>query len=147
MRFMIIVPATNDSEGGVMPTEQQLADMTGYNEELLRAGVLVTGEGLHPSSRGARLTYPADGDMTVTDGPFAEAKELIAGFTLIEVSSKQEAVEWLRKWPRSSVNDAEFTLELRQVFTADDFGDAFTPELQEREEKMRQAADRAAAQG
>ncbi len=147
MRFMIIVPATTDSEGGVMPTEQQLAEMTSYNEEMLRAGVLVAGEGLHPSSKGARVTYAADGEMAVTDGPFAEAKELIAGFTMIEVSSKQEAIEWLRKWPRSSTNDPEFTLELRQVFAADDFGDEFTPELKEREEKMREAAARTAAQG
>lgn len=147
MRFMIIVPATRDSENGVMPSEQQLVDMTAYNQELLRAGVLVTGEGLHPSSHGARLLYTTDGEVAVTDGPFAEAKELIAGFTLIEVSSKQEAIEWLRTWPRSCVNDAEFTLELRQVFTADDFGDAFTPELQQREQKMREAAARTAAQG
>lgn len=147
MRFMIIVPATTDSEGGVMPTEQQLADMTAYNEEMLRAGVLVAGEGLHPSSRGARVTYAADGELAVTDGPFAEAKELIAGFTMIEVSSKQEAIEWLRKWPRTCVNEPEFTLELRQVFAAEDFGDEFTPELREREEKMREAANRTAAQG
>ncbi len=147
MRFMIIVPATHDSEGGAMPTEVQLADMTAYNEQMLRAGVFVAGEGLHPSSRGARVSYPADGEMTVTDGPFAEAKELIAGFTMIEVSSKQEAIEWLRKWPRSCSDDAEFTLELRQVFAADDFGDALTPELREREDAMREAAARAAAQG
>lgn len=147
MRFMIIVPATHDSENGVLPTEEQLSGMTAYNEEMLRAGVLVTGEGLHPSSRGARVTYNADGEVAVTDGPFAEAKELIAGFTMIEVSSKQEALEWLRKWPRNCVNDPEFTLELRQVFATEDFGDAFTPELQEREDTMREAAVRTAAQG
>lgn len=147
MRFMIIVPATHDSENNLMPSEQQLADMTAYNEELLRAGVLVTGEGLHPSSRGARLRYTADGEIAVTDGPFAESKELIAGFTMIEVSSKQEAIEWMRTWPRSCVNDPQFTLELRQVFAADDFGDAFTPELKEREDAMREGAARTAAQG
>jgi hypothetical protein len=146
MRFMIIVPASTESEAGQLPTEQQLADMTAYNEELLRAGVLVTGEGLHPTSRGARLTYTPDGEVSVTDGPFAEAKELVAGFTIIDVSSKEEAIEWLKKWPRSSV-PGEFTLELRQVFAAEDFGDAFTPELQEREAQMREQADRAAAQG
>lgn len=146
MRFMIIVPASPGSEAGQLPTEQQLADMTSYNEELLRAGVLVDGQGLHPTSRGARVTYPADGEVTVTDGPFAEAKELIAGFTIIDVSSKDEALEWLRKWPRSSV-PGEFRLELRQVFADEDFGEAFTPELQEREARMREEATRIAAQG
>ena len=146
MRFMIIVPATPESEAGVMPTEQQLADMTAYNEELLKAGVLVTGEGLHPTSKGARLTYTTDGEVRVTDGPFAEAKELIAGFTLIDVSSKEEAIEWLKKWPRSSL-EGEFTLTLRQVFSEEDFGEAFTPELREREARMRESAARTAAQG
>lgn len=146
MRFMIIVPATPESEAGVMPTEQQLADMTAYNEELLKAGVLVTGEGLHPTSKGARLTYTTDGEVRVTDGPFAEAKELIAGFTLIDVSSKEEAIEWLKKWPRSSL-EGEFTLTLRQVFSEEDFGDEFTPELREREARMREEAARSAAQG
>ena len=146
MRFMIIVPATPESEAGAMPTEQQLADMTAYNEELLKAGVLVAGEGLHPTSRGARLTYTPDGEVRVTDGPFAEAKELIAGFTIIDVSSKEEAIEWLKKWPRSSL-DGEFTLELRQVFADEDFGEEFTPELREREARMREEAARNAAQG
>ncbi|EWT02159.1 dehydrogenase [Intrasporangium oryzae NRRL B-24470] len=146
MRFMIIVPATPESEAGVLPTEQQLLDMTAYNEELLKAGVLVDGEGLRESSKGARLTYSTDGEVTVTDGPFAEAKELIAGFTMIEVSSKEEAIEWLKNWPRSCA-EGEFTLELRQVFAPEDFGDAFTPELQEREARMREEAARAAAQG
>jgi hypothetical protein len=146
MRFMIIVPATPEYEAGAMPTEQQLADMTAYNEELLRAGVLVDGEGLHPSSRGARLTFTSDGEVTVTDGPFAEAKELIAGFTMIDVSSKQEAIEWLKKWPRSSA-DGEFALQLRQAFSAGDFGEAFTPELQERGARMREETARTAPQG
>lgn len=146
MRFMIIVPATPEYEAGAMPTEQQIADMTAYNEELLRAGVLVSGEGLHPTSKGARLTYTPDGEVTVTDGPFAEARELVAGFTIIDVSSKEEAIEWLRKWPRSSL-DGTFTLQLRQVFSPEDFGDEFTPELQEREARMREQASRNAAQG
>jgi hypothetical protein len=145
MRFMIIVPGNAETEAGVMPSEQQLADMTAYNEEMLAAGVFVTGEGLHPTSRGVRLHYTADGNVGVTDGPFAEAKEIIAGFTIIDVSSKEEAIEWLKKWPRSTADD--FTLELRQVFTEADFGDAFTPELQEREARMREQAARAAAQG
>lgn len=146
MRFMIIVPADASYEAGAMPTEQQIADMTAYNEELLKAGVLVAGEGLHPTSRGARLRYTPDGEVTVTDGPFAEAKELIAGFTIIDVSSKEEAIEWLKKWPRSSL-DGEFTLTLRQVFSDEDFGDEFTPELREREARMREQAARNAAQG
>ncbi len=146
MRFMIIVPGDAAYEAGAMPTEQQLADMTAYNEELLKAGVLVAGEGLHPTSKGAKLTYTADGEVRVTDGPFAETKELIAGFTMIDVSSKEEAIEWLKKWPRSSV-DGEFTLTLRQVFAEEDFGDEFTPELREREARMREEAARHAAQG
>lgn len=146
MRFMIIVHGDAAYEAGAMPTEQQLADMTAYNEELLKAGVLVAGEGLHPSSKGARLTYTPDDEVRVTDGPFAEAKELIAGFTMIDVSSKEEAIEWLKKWPRSSF-DGEFTLTLRQVFAEEDFGDEFTPELREREARMREEAARSAAQG
>ncbi|MDN5794413.1 MAG: YciI family protein [Intrasporangium sp.] len=145
MRFMIIVPGGAETEGGAMPTERQLADMTAYNEAMLAAGVFVTGEGLHPTSRGARVHYTPDGAVTVTDGPFTEAKEIVAGFSIIDVSSKEEAIEWLRKWPRSTADD--FTLELRQVFDDADFGEAFTPELQEREARMREQAARAAAQG
>jgi hypothetical protein len=136
MRFMIIVPATARSERGDLPTEAELAAMTDYNEELLRAGVLVGGEGLHPTSRGARFDFAPDGEVTVTDGPFAESKELIAGFTLIDVSSRDEAVEWVRKWPRIGGEEG-FALELRQVFAAEDFGAEFTPELQEREAQLR----------
>jgi len=136
MRFMIIVPATPRSEAGGLPTEAELAAMTDYNEELLRAGVFVGGEGLHPTSRGAQLDFGPDGEVTVTDGPFAESKELIAGFTLIDVSSRDEALEWARKWPRIGGEDG-FRLELRQVFAAEDFGAELTPELQEREARMR----------
>ena len=136
MRFMIIVPATARSESGGLPTETELAAMTDYNEELLRAGVLVGGEGLHPTSRGARFDFGPDGEVTVTEGPFAESNELIAGFTLIDVSSRDEAVEWVKKWPRIGGEEG-FGLELRQVFAAEDFGAEFTPELQEREAQMR----------
>jgi len=136
MRFMIIVPATPRSEAGGLPTQAELAAMTDYNEELLRAGVLVGGEGLHPTSSGARLDFGADGEVTVTDGPFAESRELIAGFTLIDVSSRDEALEWAKKWPRVG-GEHGFGLELRQVFAAEDFGAEFTPELQQREAQMR----------
>lgn len=136
MRFMIIVPAHARSEAGGMPTEAELSAMTDYNEELLRAGVLVGGEGLHPSSRGARIEISSDGEVTVVDGPFAESKELIAGFTLIDVSSRDEALEWVRRWPRVG-GEGGFGLELRQVFTAEDFGAELTPELREREARMR----------
>lgn len=146
MRFMIIVPAGRDSEQGSTGTEQQFADMQGYNEELLRAGVFVDGQGLHPTSKGARVTWE-DGDCVVTDGPFVEARELIAGFTIIDVSSREEAVEWLKKWPQSCAPDPGQALELRQVYAAEDFGDAFTPALREREAAMREAAARNAAQG
>jgi hypothetical protein len=115
-----------------MPTEQQLAEMGAYNEELVRSGVMLAGEGLHPSSKGARVRFDKDGRTTVVDGPFAETKELIAGFWILEVSSREEVVEWIRKAP---FRDDE--LEIRQVFSADDFGDAFTPELREQEERQR----------
>jgi len=146
MRFMIIVPGNAESEQGGFGTKQQFADMQAYNEEMLRAGVFVTGEGLQPTSKGARLTWE-DGDWVVTDGPFAEAKELIAGFTMIDVSSREEAIEWLKKWPRSCAPVDGQSLELRQVFAPEDFGDEFTPELREREEQMRAEAARAAARG
>ena len=146
MRFMIIVPANADSEQGRPGTTQQFADMQAYNDQMLRAGVFVTGEGLHPTSRGARVTW-ADGDWAVTDGPFAEAKELIAGFTIIEVSSREEALEWLKKWPASCAPDPGQHLELRQVYAPEDFGEEFTAELREREEQMREEAARTAARG
>ena len=146
MRFMIIVPASPDSERGGTGTEQQFADMTSYNEEMLRAGVFVDGQGLHPTSKGSRLTWE-NGDWVVTDGPFTEAKELIAGFTIIDVSSREEALEWLKKWPESCVPDPGQYLELRQVYALEDFGDELTPELRERETRMREEAARNAAQG
>jgi hypothetical protein len=145
MRFMIIVKGNAQTEAGELPTEQQLANMTAYNEELLRAGVFLAGEGLKDSSSGMRVTIK-DGEQTFTDGPFAEAKELIAGFTLIEVASREEAVEWVKKWPHAP-EDGDFELEIRQVMEADDLGEAFTPELREREDAMRREAERNAAQG
>jgi hypothetical protein len=130
---MIIRKADRNTEAGVMPGEQLLAAMMNYNQEMLKAGVFVTGEGLRPSSSGVRIKF-AGGKPTVTDGPFAETKELIAGFTMIQVKSRDEAIAWLKKWPRE---DGDVELELRQVFDADDFGDALTPELREQEQRMR----------
>ena len=135
MRFMVIVKANEDTEKGVMPTEAELAEMGAYNEELAKAGVMLAGEGLHPSSKGARVRFDKDGNSTVLDGPFAESKELIAGFWILEVSSREEVIEWVRKAP---FRDDE--IEVRQVFSAEDFGDAFTPELQEKENQLRATA-------
>jgi hypothetical protein len=132
MRFMVIVKANKDSEAGVMPTEKMLADMGKFNQELADAGVMLAGEGLHPSSKGARVKF-SGGKTTVIDGPFAETKELVAGFWLWKVKSKEEAIEWLKRAP---FEDTE--LEIRQVFEAEDFGEEFTPELREQEERIRE---------
>jgi hypothetical protein len=137
---MIIRKADADTEAGKLPSEQLIADMLSYNEELVKAGVMLAGEGLQPTSKGARIKF-SGGKPTVIDGPFAEAKELIAGFTLIEVRSREEAIEWVKRWPRSD-GDGEVELELRQVFEADDFGDDFTPALREQEERLREKANR-----
>jgi len=134
MRFMIIVKATKDSEAGVMPSEQLLSEMGKFNEELVKAGVMLAGEGLHPSSKGARVKFSGV-KRTVTDGPFAETKELIAGFWLWQVKSKEEAIEWVKRCPNPMKGESE--IELRQVFEAEDFGAEFTPELREQEERMR----------
>lgn len=134
MRFMVIVKADQDTENGVLPSEQVLADMGKYNEELVKAGVMLAGEGLQASSKGARVRFGADGKRTVIDGPFAESKELIAGFWLWQVRSKEEAIEWLKRAPFGG--DAE--VEIRQVFEAEDFGAEFTPELREQEERLRE---------
>ena len=131
MRFMMLVKASPEAEAGVLPSEEALAEMGRYNEELVKAGVMLAGEGLHPSSKGARVTY-SGGQRTVTDGPFAETKELIAGFWLIQVKSKEEAIEWARRVPFQ-----EGEVEIRQVFEAEDFGPALTPELREQEERLR----------
>jgi hypothetical protein len=142
MRFMIIVKATKESEAGVMPSEQLLADMGKYNEELAKAGVMLAGEGLQPSSKGARVKFSGN-KRTVIDGPFAETKELIAGFWLLEVRSKEEAIEWVKRSPNPFEGESE--IEIRQVFEAEDFGSEFTPELREQEERIRaQVAGQAA---
>jgi hypothetical protein len=132
MRFMVLVKANEDSEAGVMPSEQLLTEMGNYNEELVKAGVMLAGEGLHPSSKGVRVRFSGD-KRTVIDGPFAETKELIAGFWILQVKSKEEAIEWIKRAPMGG--DTE--LEIRQVFEAEDFGDEFTPELREQEERLR----------
>ncbi|WP_437333003.1 YciI family protein [Sorangium sp. So ce394] len=134
MRFMILIKATKDSEAGVMPSEQLLTEMGKFNEELVKAGVMVAGDGLHPSAKGARVRFSGD-KRTVIDGPFAETKELIAGFWIWEVKSKEEAIEWVKRCPNPMYEDSE--IEIRQVFTADDFGPALTPELREQEDRLR----------
>jgi len=134
MRFMIMVKATKESEAGVMPSEQLLADMGKFNEELAKAGVLLAGEGLQPSSKGARVKFSGK-TRTVVDGPFAETKELIAGFWLLEVRSKEEAIEWVKRSPNPFEGESE--IEIRQVFEAEDFGAEFTPELREQEGRIR----------
>jgi len=136
MRFMIMIRADKDTEAGVMPSEQILAAMGKYNEELVKAGVMLAGEGLHPSSKGARVKF-SGGKYIITDGPFAETKELICGFWLWQVKSKEEAIEWLKRSPF----DGGAEIELRQVFEAEDFGAEFTPELREQEERMRAQLD------
>jgi hypothetical protein len=134
MRFMVIVKATKDSEAGVMPSRELLAEMTRYNEELVKAGVMKAGEGLHPSSRGVRVRFSGK-QRTVIDGPFAETKELIAGFWIFEVKSKEEAIEWVKKCPNPMPGESD--IEIRQVFEAADFGAELTPELRKAEERMR----------
>jgi hypothetical protein len=129
---MVIVKASEDSEKGRMPTEQEFAEMGAYNEQLAKAGIMLAGEGLAPTSEAARIRFGADGRSTVVDGPFAETKELIAGYWLLQVSSREEVIEWVRKAP---FRDGE--VEVRQVASAEDFGDAMTPELREQEDRLR----------
>lgn len=135
MRVMVIVKANEESEAGVMPSEQILTDMGKYNEELVKAGVMLAGEGLHPSSKGKRVKFNGS-NRIVTDGPFAETRELIAGFWLWKVKSMDDAVEWLKRAPF----DGGTELEIRQVFEMEEFGDEFTPELREQEERIRAEA-------
>jgi hypothetical protein len=132
MRYMVIVKASADSEKGAMPTTQELAEMGAYNEQLAKAGIMLAAEGLSASSEGARVRFDADGRTTVVDGPFAETKELIAGFWILQVSSREEVLEWVRKAPFR-----EGEVEVRRVAEAEDFGDAFTPELREQEDRIR----------
>jgi hypothetical protein len=134
MRFMIIIKADKNSEAGVMPSAQLLADMGKFNEELVKAGIMLAGEGLQPSSKGARVRFSGD-KRIVTDGPFAETKELIAGFWIWRVKSKQEAIDWVKRCPNPMGTESE--IEIRQIFEAEDFGEAFTPELREQEERLR----------
>jgi hypothetical protein len=134
MRFMVIVGATKSSEAGVLPSEELLTAMGKYNEELTKAGVMLAGEGLHPSSKGARVRFSGE-KRTVIDGPFVETKELIAGFWLWKCTSFQEAIEWAKRCPNPMLEESE--LEIRQVFEAEDFGAALTPELREQEERLR----------
>src|SRR5688572_14312391 len=131
MRFMVLVKANKDSEAGILPDKKNLTEMVTFNEELVKAGVMLAGEGLHASAKGARVRF-AGGKRTVIDGPFTETKELIAGFWLWQVKSKEEAIEWLKRAP---FDDTE--VEIRQVFEAEDFGPALTPELSEQEERLR----------
>src|ERR1700720_1375708 len=133
MRFMILIKATKDSEAGVMPSQQLLTEMGKFNEELVKAGVMLAGEGLHPSSKGARVKF-SGAKRTVIDGPFTETKELIAGFWLWQVKSKEEAIAWVKRCPNPLQGDSE--IEIRQVFEASDFGAEFTPELRAQEERV-----------
>ena len=136
MRFMVLVKANKDSEAGVLPDQKMLTEMGNFNEELVKAGVMLAGEGLHPTSKGARVKF-SGGKRTVIDGPFAETKELVAGFWLWQVKSKEEAIEWLKRAPFD-----ETEVEIRQLFEAEDFGAEFTPELREQEERLRQQVEK-----
>jgi hypothetical protein len=135
MRFMVIVKATKDSEAGVMPSKELLTEMGKFNEELVKAGILLAGDGLHSSSKGARVKFSGK-QRTVIDGPFAETKELIAGYWLWQVKSKKEAIEWVKRCPNPSPG-TESEIEIRQLFETEDFGAEFTPELREQEERLR----------
>jgi hypothetical protein len=134
MRFMILVKASPESEAGVLPDEKMLTEMGKFNEELVKAGVMLAGEGLHPSSKGARVRF-SGAQRTVIDGPFAEAKELIAGFWIWQVRSKEEAIEWVKRCPNPGRGESQ--IEIRQVFEAEDFGAAYTDELREQEQRLR----------
>ena len=135
MRFMVMVKATADSEAGAMPSSEMLEAMGNYNEELVKAGIILAGDGLHPSSKGARVRF--DGaSRTVIDGPFAETKELVAGFWIWQVSSLEEAIEWVKRCPNPMPGPSE--IEIRQIFSSEDFGDLLTPELREQEDRLRE---------
>lgn len=144
MRFMVMVRATADSEAGVMPSEELFAAMGRYNEELVKAGVMVSGDGLKPSSEGARVRFSGK-KRSVVDGPFAETKELIAGFWIWECASLQEAIDWAKRCPNPMPGDSD--LEIRPFYEAEDFGESFTPELREQEERLRQQLEAQAAAG
>jgi hypothetical protein len=135
MRVMVIVKASEDSEAGVMPSEELLTQMGNYNEELVKAGIMLAGEGLHPSSRGKRVRFSGE-NRSVIDGPFAEIKELIAGYWIWQVRSMEEAVEWVKRCP-NPMPETESEIEIRQIFESEDFGEALTPDLQAQEERLR----------
>ncbi|HEX7151221.1 MAG TPA: YciI family protein [Thermoanaerobaculia bacterium] len=137
MRFMVLIKANADSENGVMPSEQLLTEMGKFNEELVNAGIMLAGEGLHPSAKGARVRFSGS-SRTVIDGPFTETKELIAGFWIWQVGSLQEAIDWVKRIPNpDGKDDSESEVEIRQIFEAEDFGAEFTPELREQEDRLR----------
>src|SRR5512140_2125063 len=138
MRFLIIVKANKNSEAGVMPSEKLLADMGKFNEELVKAGIMLAAEGLQPSSKGARVRFSGS-KRTVIDGPFTETKELVAGFWILQCKSKEECVEWIKRCP-NPMPGQDSEIEIRQIFEAEDFGEAFTPELREQEERLRAQA-------
>ena len=140
MRFMILVKADKSSEAGVLPDEKLLAEMGKYNEELAKAGVLLSAEGLRPSAKGARVRFSSGGKRTVTDGPFTETKELLAGFWMFEAKSKEEAIEWVKRVP-NPFPGTEAEVEIRQVFEPPDFGEAFTPEVRKQEQQIRETVE------
>ena len=144
MRFMVMIRADRDTEAGVMPGEQLLADMGRFNEELVKAGVMQAGEGLQPSAKGARVRFSGK-DRSVIDGPFPETKELIAGFWIWKCASLQEAIDWVKRCPNPTAGES--VVEIRQVFEAEDFGEAFTPELREQEERLRREVERQSQKG
>jgi hypothetical protein len=138
-KFMVFVKASDESEGGQMPSEQMLTEMGNFNEEMVKAGIMLGGDGLHPSSKGARIQFDGD-ERTVVDGPFAETKELIAGYWIIQAKSREEAIEWMKRCPNPMEGGGE--LEIRQVFEPEDFGEEYTPELRERDERLRAESGR-----
>ncbi len=137
MRCIVIVKANQESEAGIMPTEKDLANMMEFNEELVKAGVMQAGEGLHPSSKGARVKFSVDGEPTVIKGPFPETKELVAGYWIWEVQSLEDAIDWARRIPAPEDPKEEGVIEIRPIFEAEDFGAEFTPELREQEDRLR----------
>lgn len=142
MKFVVIRKADKDTEAGMMPTEQLVKEMLAYNEQMIKAGVMLDGMGLQPSAKGVRVKF-AGGKPTVIDGPFAETKELVAGFSVIEVASREEAIEWVRRWPAID-GGGHVEIEIRQVYEAQDFGAEFTPEMRKHEEWLRDAAEKRA---
>jgi hypothetical protein len=140
MRVMVLVKANEESEAGVMPSEELLSQMMAFNEELVKAGVMLAGEGLHPSSKGVRVNFFSGGDRKVIDGPFAETTELLAGYWVWDVKSMDEAIEWVKRMPNPD-EGVEGVIEIRPVFETDDFGDAMTPELREKEQRLREQTE------